>query len=1447
MDQLNSLIINGIENGKSALIGPKVVQVDLTGICNNKCIGCWVHSSHVNNPPRDKNEVLPFERAKELIEDLAALGTEEIILSGAGEPFLYPRIMDVIELIKNNHFRLNIITNFSLIDKRKSDCLIDLGVDLITASVWSGTPGTYIKTHPDKAESDFYSIKNNLRQLSLLKEKKNKSIPFIKVYNVICSQNYNEISQMIDFAMDARVEFVEFQIMDIFQKNISYLALSSSQVAEIKQQFEALKKRNDLYFKELELLRSQSDKGHELNEFPGRFFKIPQGFRLKEDMGEEINGDKYALHSLFCPEGFSNLATKGNPLVEENLSKITFGLVKDKCLECTMFKTGCPVDGEGKISFKYTKILGFGSFLRRLSAANIYGPVYEKDLINNLPCYIGWFYSRVLSTGEVIPCCKAAGNPLGNIQEDTFSHIWSSTNYKRFRYNAKNKSKNNPYFNKINCYKSCDNVGMNLQIKELIETNRQTECTSLSFGAEVPAGVSELPGAQEKIFIPASAFSDGNFNYTTHSFGKGLIIDGGHKLGFAEYNVTFPSSGKYELWSFYAAENPRSVDIYFDGVNIKNNALNQRTPGWTINDLRWFKEGEIDIIKGEHVFAIRSQTIPHIHSFAFLKDVEKTKGQKMDYLSETIYPCYSGLKLLKDKFRSFGLFSSFYKLANYVFSGNLVNNYLDILGIFNGSYAFKGPFHVQIDLTYACNNNCIACWCNSPLLGERELSPDKKRQTLSYYLVRDLLDEFADMGVKEIYFSGGGEPFMHPWIMDILAYAKKKKFVCYVNTNFTLLDKEKIRRLIDIGLDHMTVSTWSATPETYAVTHPNKSKETFEGIIDNLKFLNRSKKRWPYIKLYNVIFNLNYRELKGMIDLAGETGSESVEFTLIDTIPGKTDNLVLSGGQIIELKKAAQEIARNTDKNGLYGKVLLFRFDSFLRRISSPNDLARATYDRNIIDRIPCYIGWCFSRIMPNGDVNACLKSHRIPVGNLYSDDFRQIWNGQKQQYFRKKTLTCKKTGDFFKLIGNDDKTKEPGCYKSCDDIGRNIYMHNRIMSLTFPERKLLKALALVRSRSKISSIKKLNLEKQANYFDCVSKGIASGRKAFAGPEQVVIDVTNLCNGRCIGCWLYSPLLKNKPDPRYLQEELDFGTVKFLIDSLAELGVKRVRFTGGGEPFMHRRFMEMVEYVKAKGLLCCITTNFSLVDKSKIKDLIKFGIDELAVSLWAADNDTYMKVHPGISGNSFQGIIDNLKYLVSIRKDKPFLTICNVICSLNYSGAENMFDLALKLIADGVYFTLLDSLPGTDSLLLTLEQKSDLLRQAGNIRDKSRDLPGGNKIKLDFFDGFITRLESGSITAGRYDEQAINKIPCYAGWIFSRVLADGTICPCCRGVNKPMGSIYKDNFKDIWFSAKYNEFRVKAKYLPKDNEYFSDIGCLKMCDNFMHNQQKHSELENIKS
>ncbi len=387
--------------------------------------------------------------------------------------------------------------------------------------------------------------------------------------------------------------------------------------------------------------------------------------------------------------------------------------------------------------------------------------------------------------------------------------------------------------------------------------------------------------------------------------------------------------------------------------------------------------------------------------------------------------------------------------------GSTLDDYKRMAGVLSVEESFIGPQLVQLDVTNLCNNDCVACWSNSPMLEDLLIDPASKRDTIPLDVIKRTIGELAQIGTKEIYMAGGGDPTMHPQAFDIWQCIKDHDMTLYVNTNFVrLCSEDAIRRILQIGIDHFTLSMWAGTPEAYSKTHPNKGEKDFHKLVKYVKLLNQMKNDKPYIKVYHVISRLNFDDFYNMLDFCIETGCESVEFTLVDTIPGKTDQILLEEEERQWLYEQCEKVWSQTRDHKYKGQVLLFGFERFMRRLSS-SDSNQGEHDKNIIENLPCYIGHLFARIMPDGDVNSCLKSHRIPIGNIHYQSFKDIWSSKRQKFFRKKAQVYDKKGSFFSLIGND-ASAVVGCYKSCDDIARNQYMHKRLIELNPMERGFL-------------------------------------------------------------------------------------------------------------------------------------------------------------------------------------------------------------------------------------------------------------------------------------------------------------------------------------------------------------------------------------------------------
>ncbi len=385
-----------------------------------------------------------------------------------------------------------------------------------------------------------------------------------------------------------------------------------------------------------------------------------------------------------------------------------------------------------------------------------------------------------------------------------------------------------------------------------------------------------------------------------------------------------------------------------------------------------------------------------------------------------------------------------------------INTDLVIKGILNGKEAYAGPEIVHIDLTNHCNNNCIGCWCRSPLLKDREMPDEEKKLSLPYELIRNFLCNLKVLnGTRQVKLVGGGEPFMHPRIMDIIEDIKKLQIEVDINTNFTLVSEDIARRLVEIEVDLLTVSLWAGTEKAYVDTHPNKDNTAFLKIREILKLISALKRernvKKPWIKIYNVISNLNCYDVKDMLDFAIEVGAEDIQFVLLDPIKDRTDCLLINEREGKFLEDFFNKLEKDYDfEKSLYvspegkGSISITAFSDFKRRLSN-RGYKRGIYDEARIVNIPCYVGWLFVRAMATGNIVPCCKGHRMVLGNLYKDSFIDIWNSNQYRKFRYNAKNLKKTHPFFSGIGNNASEKT-GCY-NCDNLWQNEPMHRLILT----------------------------------------------------------------------------------------------------------------------------------------------------------------------------------------------------------------------------------------------------------------------------------------------------------------------------------------------------------------------------------------------------------------
>lgn len=102
-------------------------------------------------------------------------------------------------------------------------------------------------------------------------------------------------------------------------------------------------------------------------------------------------------------------------------------------------------------------------------------------------------------------------------------------------------------------------------------------------------------------------------------------------------------------------------------------------------------------------------------------------------------------------------------------------------------------------ITSRCNLKCSICSFGGNLnSGDNGISIGDFEKFISGLRVKN----------KPVLFFSGGEPFAREDIFDILKIAKRYGFKCGVNTNGTLLDKDKIDRLAGLGIELLIFSVY---------------------------------------------------------------------------------------------------------------------------------------------------------------------------------------------------------------------------------------------------------------------------------------------------------------------------------------------------------------------------------------------------------------------------------------------------------------------------------------------------------------------------------------------------------------------------------------------------------------------------------------------------------------
>jgi heme b synthase len=289
---------------------------------------------------------------------------------------------------------------------------------------------------------------------------------------------------------------------------------------------------------------------------------------------------------------------------------------------------------------------------------------------------------------------------------------------------------------------------------------------------------------------------------------------------------------------------------------------------------------------------------------------------------------------------------------------------------------------VAWEITRSCNLSCIHCRASA----ERGPYPNE----LTTEECERVLDEIASFSDPIIIFTGG-EPLLRPDIFEILRYGQKIDRKMTMAVNGLLLDAATARKLVDHGIQRISVSLDGAKAETHDAFR--NVPGAFEGAMRGIEAANKAG--LPF-QINSTITKLNLAEIPDMLKLAVEVGAVAHHiFLLVPTGRGKE----LEEQEISpeDYERTLNWFYEQREKVSLQLKATCApHYYRILRERAAEEgkEVSFETYGMDAVTR-GCLGGVAFCFISHVGTLSPC-GYLELDCGNVRREGFRKAWEESK-------------------------------------------------------------------------------------------------------------------------------------------------------------------------------------------------------------------------------------------------------------------------------------------------------------------------------------------------------------------------------------------------------------------------------------------------------------------
>ena len=275
----------------------------------------------------------------------------------------------------------------------------------------------------------------------------------------------------------------------------------------------------------------------------------------------------------------------------------------------------------------------------------------------------------------------------------------------------------------------------------------------------------------------------------------------------------------------------------------------------------------------------------------------------------------------------------------------------------------------------------------------------------------------------------------------------------------------------------------------------------------------------------------------------------------------------------------------------------------------------------------------------------------------------------------------------------------------------------------------------------------------------------------WGSPISISFEPTTSCNLRCPEC--PSGLRSFTRPTGMLPDQLFRSTIDQLHQKLLYL-----IFYFQGEPYLHPRFLELVQYASAKKIYTATSTNAHYLTEENARKTVESGLDRLIISIDGTTQETYQAYRVGGSLNKvIEGTRNLLKWKKQLKSKTPFVVFQFLVVRPNEHQVADVKKLAAELGVDAIWF------------------------KTAQIYDYTQGSP-----LIPTIDYYSRYQNNGN---GTYQIKNKLRNHCWRMWHSCVITWDGLVVPCCfdKDAEYRMGDLKTESFRALWRGASYQKFR----------------------------------------